>query len=67
MLPIFKGSTYYVYLLISDTTLDSICKDRPQVLSVLDLGGGKGGDLLKWKKARIDQLVHAGRSQFQRP
>ncbi|CAH1779535.1 unnamed protein product, partial [Owenia fusiformis] len=28
-------------------------------ISVLDLGSGKGGDLLKWKKGRIDKLICA--------
>ncbi|KAJ8334939.1 hypothetical protein SKAU_G00405780 [Synaphobranchus kaupii] len=31
----------------------------PEQLCVLDLGCGKGGDLLKWRKGRIDRLVCA--------
>ena len=31
---------------------------------VLDIGGGKGGDLNKWHKARIEHLVLAGTSFF---
>ena len=27
---------------------------------VLDIGGGKGGDLNKWHKAQVDHLVLAG-------
>ena len=30
-------------------------------LSVLDMCSGKGGDLLKWKKADIDEIVCAGK------
>lgn len=30
-------------------------------ITVLDLGCGKGGDLLKWKKGRIDKLVCTGK------
>ncbi|XP_051992308.1 mRNA cap guanine-N7 methyltransferase-like [Xyrauchen texanus] len=38
--------------------LDKVRQRRREV-SVLDLGCGKGGDLLKWKKGRIDKLVCA--------
>ncbi|XP_051526285.1 mRNA cap guanine-N7 methyltransferase-like isoform X2 [Myxocyprinus asiaticus] len=38
--------------------LDKVRQRRREV-SVLDLGCGKGGDLLKWKKGRIDTLVCA--------
>lgn len=31
-------------------------------ITVLDLGCGKGGDLLKWKKGRIDKLVCTGKT-----
>uniref|UniRef100_A0A673L4U8 mRNA cap guanine-N(7) methyltransferase n=1 Tax=Sinocyclocheilus rhinocerous TaxID=307959 RepID=A0A673L4U8_9TELE len=34
-------------------------KERRREVTVLDLGCGKGGDLLKWKKGRIDKLVCA--------
>ncbi len=34
---------------------------RGMKVEVLDLCSGKGGDLLKWKKGRIDYLVCAGR------
>lgn len=30
-------------------------------ITVLDLGCGKGGDLLKWKKGRIKKLVCTGK------
>uniref|UniRef100_A0A8C2FGT3 mRNA (guanine-N(7))-methyltransferase n=1 Tax=Cyprinus carpio TaxID=7962 RepID=A0A8C2FGT3_CYPCA len=39
--------------------LDKV-KERRREVTVLDLGCGKGGDLLKWKKGRIDKLVCAG-------
>ena len=32
-------------------------------ITVLDLGCGKGGDLLKWKKGRIDKLVCTGKRE----
>ena len=32
--------------------------------SVLDLGGGKGGDLLKWNQAKIGHLVLIGRIEL---
>ncbi|XP_061111452.1 mRNA cap guanine-N7 methyltransferase [Conger conger] len=38
--------------------LDKV-RRRTGELSVLDLGCGKGGDLLKWRKGRIDRLVCA--------
>lgn len=38
--------------------LDKVRQKRREV-TVLDLGCGKGGDLLKWKKGRIDKLVCA--------
>lgn len=30
-------------------------------ITVLDLGCGKGGDLLKWKKGRIKKIVCTGK------
>nr|XP_020647407.1 mRNA cap guanine-N7 methyltransferase [Pogona vitticeps]XP_020647408.1 mRNA cap guanine-N7 methyltransferase [Pogona vitticeps]XP_020647409.1 mRNA cap guanine-N7 methyltransferase [Pogona vitticeps] len=36
--------------------LDKV-RQRKQNITVLDLGCGKGGDLLKWKKGRISKLV----------
>ncbi|KAB5530626.1 hypothetical protein PHYPO_G00131470 [Pangasianodon hypophthalmus] len=38
--------------------LDTVRRDRREVC-VLDLGCGKGGDLLKWKKGHISRLVCA--------
>lgn len=29
-------------------------------VTVLDLGCGKGGDLLKWQKGRVDHVICAG-------
>lgn len=37
--------------------LDRVRQKKKGQLTVLDLGCGKGGDLLKWKKGRIDKLV----------
>jgi len=46
-------------VLIADT-LSKIKEVNPEKqVSVLDLGSGKGGDLLKWKKGRIANLVMA--------
>lgn len=46
-------------VVIADT-LDKIRKDdHHKHVSVLDLASGKGGDLLKWKKGRINHLVCA--------
>ncbi|XP_073678138.1 mRNA cap guanine-N(7) methyltransferase [Garra rufa] len=44
-------------VLIADI-LDKV-KQRRREVTVLDLGCGKGGDLLKWKKGHIDKLVCA--------
>uniref|UniRef100_A0A671NL53 mRNA (guanine-N(7))-methyltransferase n=1 Tax=Sinocyclocheilus anshuiensis TaxID=1608454 RepID=A0A671NL53_9TELE len=44
-------------VLIADI-LDKVRRRRREV-TVLDLGCGKGGDLLKWKKGHIDKLVCA--------
>ncbi|XP_056597958.1 mRNA cap guanine-N7 methyltransferase [Triplophysa dalaica] len=44
-------------VLIADI-LDKV-KQKKRDVTVLDLGCGKGGDLLKWKKGRIDKLVCA--------
>ncbi|XP_056377472.1 mRNA cap guanine-N7 methyltransferase isoform X2 [Hyla sarda] len=37
--------------------LDRLRRKNHRNVTVLDLGCGKGGDLLKWKKGRIDKLV----------
>jgi len=41
-------------------TLVRKTKGRDDRVNVLDLCSGKGGDLLKWKKAEIDYLICAG-------
>lgn len=35
--------------------------DRRKEVNVLDIGAGKGGDLLKWKKGNIHHLICAGK------
>lgn len=37
--------------------LDQLRKSRPGPVRVLDLGCGKGGDLLKWRRGNINHLV----------
>ncbi|XP_008069661.1 mRNA cap guanine-N7 methyltransferase [Carlito syrichta] len=37
--------------------LEKIRQKKKRDITVLDLGCGKGGDLLKWKKGRINKLV----------
>lgn len=37
--------------------LEKVRQKKKRNITVLDLGCGKGGDLLKWKKGRIDKLV----------
>ncbi|XP_040209851.1 mRNA cap guanine-N7 methyltransferase isoform X2 [Rana temporaria] len=37
--------------------LDRVRERKNRNIAVLDLGCGKGGDLLKWRKGRIDHLV----------
>ncbi|XP_063779472.1 mRNA cap guanine-N7 methyltransferase [Pseudophryne corroboree] len=37
--------------------LEKVQKKKQRNIAVLDLGCGKGGDLLKWKKGRIQKLV----------
>ncbi|KAF6303194.1 RNA guanine-7 methyltransferase [Rhinolophus ferrumequinum] len=37
--------------------LENLRQKKKRDISVLDLGCGKGGDLLKWKKGRINKLV----------
>lgn len=36
-------------------------RQKKSDITVLDLGCGKGGDLLKWKKGRIKKLVCTGK------
>lgn len=43
--------------------LEQVRRAGPQQVSVLDLGCGKGGDLLKWRRGGINHLVCAG-NQF---
>lgn len=49
-------------MLISDI-LQQVKKESNQPISVLDIGCGKGGDLLKWKKGGIHHLVCADIAQ----
>lgn len=41
--------------------LEKVRQRKKRNITVLDLGCGKGGDLLKWKKGRIDKLVCTGK------
>lgn len=45
-------------MLIGDV-IKKVRKERPEKINVLDIGSGKGGDLLKWKKAQIDYIICA--------
>jgi len=50
----------WIKSIVIANTLSKIKESKPQKnISVLDLGSGKGGDLLKWKKGRISSLVCA--------
>ena len=43
--------------------LEKVRQKKKRNITVLDLGCGKGGDLLKWKKGRIDKLVCTGKRE----
>ncbi|XP_073487389.1 mRNA cap guanine-N(7) methyltransferase isoform X2 [Aquarana catesbeiana] len=45
------------FLELTDEFLDRVRERKNRNIAVLDLGCGKGGDLLKWRKGRIDHLV----------
>lgn len=45
--------------------LDKV-RQRKQNICVLDLGCGKGGDLLKWRKGRISHLVCTGKNFWEK-
>lgn len=54
-----------ILLLCAGETVKTLQKEgREKSLVVLDLCSGKGGDLLKWKKAGISRLVCAGGQWF---
>lgn len=48
---------------ISDEALERLKQERghSRDIAVLDLCSGKGGDLLKWKKGNISQLICSGK------
>lgn len=47
-------------LIFSGEFIDRV-RQKKSDITVLDLGCGKGGDLLKWKKGRIKKLVCTGK------
>lgn len=53
---------FSLFTMVTGETLNKIRrrKGNDANISVLDLGAGKGGDLLKWNKGRISRLVCAG-------
>ena len=50
-----------LFLIVDDIMgrIHSELSDKTDI-TVLDLGGGKGGDLLKWRRGNIRRLVLAG-------
>lgn len=51
---------YYDISLLGEF-LEKVRQKKKRDITVLDLGCGKGGDLLKWKKGRINKLVCTGK------
>lgn len=51
---------YYDISLLGEF-LEKTRQKKKREIAVLDLGCGKGGDLLKWKKGRIHKLVCTGK------
>lgn len=50
-----------IYFSLLGEFLENLRQKKKRDISVLDLGCGKGGDLLKWKKGRINKLVCTGK------
>lgn len=53
---------FFFFFVLLDEFLDRVRESKNRNIAVLDLGCGKGGDLLKWRKGKIDKLVCTGRS-----
>lgn len=49
------------YFSVLGEFLEKLRQKKTRDITVLDLGCGKGGDLLKWKKGRINKLVCTGK------
>lgn len=59
---LIKWRSYIMtYFSVLGEFLEKLRQKKTRDITVLDLGCGKGGDLLKWKKGRINKLVCTGK------